>query len=118
MKNKGIFISFEGPEASGKSSQILLLKKFLRKKKYPFIVTREPGGTKFSENLRKIILNNKSNLDNIEEILLLMASRSHHINNIIKPNLNNGKIVITDRFADSTFVYQGYVNNFGIKKAM
>ncbi len=118
MKNKGIFISFEGPEASGKSSQILLLKKFLTKKKYPFIVTREPGGTKFSENLRKIILNNKSNLDNIEEILLLMASRSHHINNIIKPNLKNGKIVITDRFADSTFVYQGYVNNFGIKKAM
>ena len=112
--NKGLFISFEGPEASGKSSQIILLKKYLIKKKKPYIITREPGGTILAEKLRKLILSNKSKINNIEEILLLMASRSNHINNIILPNLLKGKIVITDRYADSTFVYQGYVNKFGI----
>ena len=113
---KGIFISFEGPEASGKSSQIILLKKYFKKNNIPFYVTREPGGTKIAEKLRKIILSNKSNINNIEEILLLMASRSNHINNVIIPNLNKGKIVISDRYADSTFVYQGFVNKFGIQK--
>ena len=112
--NKGLFISFEGPEASGKSSQILLLKKYLQIKKIPFVISREPGGTKLAEKLRYLILNNKSKINNIEEILLLMAARSNHINNVIIPNLKKGKIVITDRYADSTFVYQGYVNNFGI----
>ncbi len=114
--NKGIFVSFEGPEASGKSSQILLLKKYLDKKNIPNIVSREPGGTKFSEKLRKLILSSKSKIGNIEEILLLMASRSDHINKIIIPNLMKKKIVILDRYADSTFVYQGYVNGFGIGK--
>ena len=64
---KGLFISFEGPEASWKSSQILLLKKYFQKNKIPFIITREPGGTLFSEKLRNIILNNKSNISNFEE---------------------------------------------------
>ena len=113
---KGIFITFEGPEASGKSSQILLLKKYFSINKIPFIITREPGGTKLSEKLRKLILSNISNISNIEEILLLMAARSNHIQNVIIPNLNKGKIVISDRFADSTFVYQGFVNGFGISR--
>lgn len=116
-KKKGLFITFEGPEASGKSSQILLLQKYLKKNKIPFIATREPGGTKLAESLRNLILKIKSNININEEILMLMAARSHHINNVIKPALNQGKLVISDRFADSTFVYQGYVNNFGIKKA-
>ncbi len=115
--NRGLFISFEGPEASGKSSQITLLAKYLKKNKIPYVVTREPGGTIIAEKLRKIILSNKSNINNIEEILLLMAGRSNHINNIILPNLKKGKIVISDRYADSTFVYQGFVNKFGIIKA-
>ena len=115
-KKKGLFISFEGPEASGKSSQILLLKNFFKKKKIPYVITREPGGTKFSEKLRKLILSNKNNISNLEEILLLMASRSNHINNVIIPNLKKGKLVISDRYADSTFVYQGFVNNYGISK--
>ena len=117
MKNKkGLFITFEGPEASGKSSQILLLKKYFKKYKIPFVITREPGGTKVAEKLRNLILSNKSKINNLEEILLLMASRSNHINNVILPNINKGKIVISDRYADSTFVYQGYVNNYGISK--
>ena len=116
-KKKGLFISFEGPEASGKSSQILLLEKYLTKNKIPFITTREPGGTKLAESLRNLILEIKSDINIEEEILMLMAARSHHINNVIKPALNNGSLVISDRFADSTFVYQGYVNNFGIQQA-
>ena len=115
--NKGLFITFEGPEASGKSSQILLLSKYLKKNKIPFIVSREPGGTDFAEKLRKLILDNKSTINNLEELLLLMAARSNHINEVIIPNLKKGKIVISDRYADSSFVYQGYVNKFGIKKA-
>ena len=115
-KNKPLFVSFEGPEASGKSSQIILLKNFLIKNKIPYIVTREPGGTIISEKLRNIILQKKNNITNLEEILLLMAARLNHINQIIKPNLKKGKLVISDRFADSTFVYQGFVNGFGIKK--
>ena len=116
-KKKGLFISFEGPEASGKSSQILLLEKYLTKNKIPFITTREPGGTKLAEFLRNLILEIKFDINIEEEILMLMAARSHHINNVIKPALKNGSLVISDRFADSTFVYQGYVNNFGIQKA-
>ena len=115
--NKGLFISFEGPEASGKSSQILLLSKYLKKNNIPFILSREPGGTDFAEKLRKLILDNKSRINNLEELLLLMAARSNHINEVIIPNLKKGKIVISDRYADSSFVYQGYVNKFGIKKA-
>ena len=115
--NKGLFISFEGPEASGKSSQILLLAKYLKKNRIPYKITREPGGTILAEKLRKLILSNKSNINNIEEILLLMAGRLNHINNIIIPNMKKGKIVISDRFADSTFVYQGFVNKFGINNA-
>jgi len=116
-KQKGFFLTFEGPEASGKSSQILLLEKYLKKNKISFIRTREPGGTNLAETLRKLILKKKSDINIDEEILMIMAARSHHINNIIKPALNNGNLVISDRFADSTFVYQGYVNNFGVQKA-
>ena len=116
-KRKGLFLTFEGPEASGKSSQILLLKKYLKKNNISFITTREPGGTKIAESLRKLILKVKSDINIEEEILMLMAARSHHINNVILPALENGKVVISDRFADSTFVYQGYVNKFGIQNA-
>ena len=118
MSKKGIFISFEGPEASGKSSQLIKLKKFFNKKKIAYTITREPGGTIVSEKLRKIILSNKYNISNREELLLLMSSRLNHINNIIKPALNKGKLIISDRFCDSTFVYQCYVNGFSIKNGM
>ena len=113
---KNLFISFEGPEASGKSSQIKLLSSFFKKNKIPHLITREPGGTTVGEKLRKIILDKKETITPTEEILLLMSSRLNHINNIIKPALNDGKIVISDRFADSTFVYQGFVNKYGLNK--
>jgi len=113
--NKGLFLTFEGPEASGKSSQISLLKSYFKKNKTSFVATREPGGTIIAEKLRKIILHKKNNISDLEEILMLMAARLNHINLVIKPALKNGKIVICDRFVDSTFVYQGYVNGFGIR---
>ena len=111
-----IFISFEGGEGVGKTTQAKFLSKSLTNINEENIITREPGGTELAEKLRKLILNNKTNINNLEEILLLMAARSNHINNVILPNLNKGKIVISDRFADSTFVYQGFVNKFGIPK--
>ena len=110
-----LLISFEVPEASGKSSQINLLKKYFIKKNIPYLITREPGGTKIAEKLRNIILNKRYNISFLQEILLLMASRSHHLDKKILPALKKGKVVISDRFADSTFVYQGFVNGFGIK---
>ena len=118
IKKKGIFISFEGPEAVGKSTQLISLRKFLKRNKIPFIFTREPGGTLISEKLRKIILNKKYAITATEEILLLMSGRLNHINNIIKPSLAKGKMVISDRFADSTFIYQGHVNEFGLNKTI
>ncbi len=118
LNNQGLFISFEGPEASGKSTQINLLQKFFKNNNIPFLKTREPGGTPLAEKLRKIILDKKKPISTTEEILLLMSSRLNHINRVIKPALKDGKIVITDRFADSTFVYQGFVNNYGLKKTM
>ena len=118
MKNKNkLFISFEGPECSGKSSQIKLLSSYFYQKKISHIITREPGGTRISEKLRKIILSKNENISLDEELLLLMTARINHINKVIKPALDKGKMVISDRFADSTFVYQGYVNEFGIQKA-
>jgi len=117
-KKKGLFLTFEGPEASGKSSQILLLEKYLKQNHISFITTREPGGTKLAESLRELILKVKSDIKIEEEILMLMAARSHHINNVILPALEKKVLVISDRFADSTFVYQGYVNKFGVQKAI
>jgi dTMP kinase len=113
---KNLFISFEGPEASGKSSQIKLLSSFFKKNKVPHLITREPGGTIIGEKLRKIILDKNEPITPTEEILLLMSARLNHINNIIKPALKEGKIVVSDRFADSTFVYQGFVNKYGLTK--
>ena len=114
MNNKGIFITFEGPEASGKSSQLKALNKFFIKQKISYIITREPGGTLISEKLRNIILNKKYKISHIEELLLLMAARLNHINTVIKPALKKNKIVISDRFCDSSFVYQCYLNKLGL----
>ena len=117
-KKKGLFLSFEGPEASGKSTQLKLLQKFFKRNNIQYVVTREPGGTIVAEKLRKIILDKKQLISSKEEVLLLMSSRLNHINKVIRPSLNEGKIVISDRYADSTFVYQGFVNNFGMKKTI
>jgi len=106
---KGKFITFEGSECCGKSTQSGLLYKYLKNKGYDVIYLREPGGTPVSEKIRKILLDprNKS-LTPMAELLLYMASRAQTVKEVIVPALGRGQVVICDRFLDSTIVYQGY----------
>ncbi|WP_443644645.1 dTMP kinase [Candidatus Levibacter sp. Uisw_134_01] len=105
---KGLFISFEGGEGVGKSTQIELLKTSLTKKKINVLSTREPGGTKEGELIRKFLVSGEINSwDTYSESLLFNALRREHINKIINPSLFKGDIVLCDRFIDSTIVYQG-----------
>jgi len=105
---KGLFISFEGGEGVGKSTQIELLKTSLTKKNINVVSTREPGGTKEGELIRKFLVSGEINSwDSYSESLLFNALRREHINKIINPSLFKGDIVLCDRFIDSTIVYQG-----------
>lgn len=103
-----MFISFEGVDGSGKTTQIALLKRYLEEKAIPNLITREPGGTNLAEQIREILLYTKDEINPISELMLFAAARSQHISTIIKPAINENKIVITDRFYDSTTAYQGY----------
>ncbi|MCL2389525.1 MAG: dTMP kinase [Elusimicrobia bacterium] len=105
---KNIFITIEGGEGSGKTTQSALLKEYLQGKGFDVLLTREPGGTAVAEALRKLLLNPNSNLSPITELLLYEAARAQHIEEIIKPALAQGKVVLCDRFTDATFAYQGY----------
>ena len=113
---KGIFITFEGGEGVGKSTQVKLFTEYLVKKKIPFIFTREPGGIIQCEEIRNILLHSNCNLSIEAEALLFSASRAEHINKVILPALSEGKIVICDRFFDSSFAYQGYARGLGFDK--
>ena len=105
---KGIFISFEGIDGCGKTTQINLLAKHFAKQKKSFIKTEEPGGTEGANEIRKILLRENNFQWSVEsEALLFMAARNDHIEKIIKPAIEDNKIVICDRFMDSTIVYQG-----------
>ncbi|ERI95536.1 dTMP kinase [Clostridiales bacterium oral taxon 876 str. F0540] len=112
--NKGLLITFEGPDGSGKSTQIELLKDYLEKKGFEIIFTREPGGTKISEKIRNIVLDNENKeMSSMCEALLYAASRAQLVSEVIKPALNEGKVVICDRFVESSIVYQGIGRNLG-----
>ncbi len=102
------FITFEGIDGSGKSTQLELLVKKLKKMKKKVIVLREPGGNDVSENIRNILLNKENNITPEAEMMLFLAARSQMTNEIIKPAIENGTFVICDRYADSTLAYQGY----------
>lgn len=106
MTKKTKFITFEGIDGSGKSTFIPLIKEELEKMGEEVVLTREPGGTPLGERLREVILND--DMDVMTEALLAFASRNEHINKVIRPALEAGKFVISDRFTDSTFAYQGY----------
>jgi len=112
---KGIFITFEGSEGCGKSTQSRFLYEYLKKKGYDVIYLREPGGTKRGEEIRKILLDPKNNISPLCETLLYMAARAEVVKEVIKPALAQGKIVICDRFLDSTLAYQGYGLGVDIK---
>ena len=108
MKNKGYFISFEGIDGSGKSTQIQKLAGFLKSVGFEVIVTREPGGSVGGEEIRKLLLQGEVDRWSPEaEILLFTAARRDHLEKTILPAIDDGKIVICDRFTDSTRMYQG-----------
>lgn len=109
MADRGLFFTFEGTDGAGKTTQIQRLSADLSKANYDVCLTREPGGTPISEQIRDMLLNpDNSEMVDTTELLLYAASRAQHVSEVIKPALEAGKIVISSRFADATVVYQGY----------
>lgn len=113
---RGYFIVLEGVEGSGKSSETELLARQLRSKGHDVVVTREPGGTRIGEQIRNITHDPANvDLDPMTEAYLMAASRAQHVREIIAPALEDGKIIISDRFVDSSIAYQGYGRDLGAK---
>lgn len=113
---RGFFISFEGIEGTGKSTQARLLSEYLAKKGLKTVLTEEPGGTPISLQIRKVLLLTKhKEMDYLTELLLYNAARIQHIKEKIIPAIDCGRIVITDRFSDSTVAYQGYGRGISLK---
>jgi dTMP kinase len=104
----GLFITFEGGEGSGKTTQIRLLKEAMEQMGKEVLLTREPGGSEGAEKIRPLLVSGNANWDALSEVLLFSAARRDHLVNKIWPALKEGKIVLCDRFADSTLAYQGY----------
>jgi dTMP kinase len=115
MQQKALFISFEGCEGSGKSTQSHALFNWLISQNLKTILTREPGGTESAEAIRNILLNKHIKLNSVSQLLLHMTARNEHIHDIIKPKLEENYIVICDRYIDSTRVYQGYGSGIPLK---
>lgn len=112
----GKFITFEGGDGSGKSTQVKRFAEYLRSKGHDVVVTREPGGTPEAENIRPLLANvDGGNWSPQSEAFLLFAARQNHVENLIKPALVAGKIVISDRFADSSRAYQGFAGGLGLE---
>ena len=102
-----MFITFEGIEGSGKSTQIQMLKEFFEKKSLKAFFTKEPGSSEIGKEIRSILLNKENKIYPQTEIFLIFADRVQHVQEIVKPNLNEGKIVVSDRYYDSSVAYQG-----------
>jgi thymidylate kinase len=127
---RGLFITIEGTDGSGKTTQIGLIKEYMQNTGYEVLITREPGGTRISERVREIILDPElKEMDAYAEMLLYAAARAQLVAEVVRPALEMGKIVICDRFVDSTYAYQGYgrgldldmlvnVNNIAINGVM
>lgn len=105
---KGLFITLEGADGCGKTTQLNLLKEYLTSRGYEIVVTREPGGKGLGEKLREILLNYDGEVSDRCEAFLYLADRAQNIDTIIKPAINSGKIVLCDRHTDSSVAYQGY----------
>ena len=114
-EKRGYFITFEGADGCGKTTQTELIKKYLDNKNIENILTREPGGSELGVHLRKILLHYEKPVSNIAETFLYLADRAQHIEYKIKPALEEGKIVLCDRHTDSTLAYQGYGRNQDIE---
>jgi len=112
---KGFFITFEGCEGSGKSTHARLLCELLKQKGHEVLHTREPGGTKISEAVRRILLDPQNDITPLAELFLYETARTQHMTEVIKPALDVGKIVVCDRFTDATIAYQGYGRGLDIE---
>ena len=113
---RGLFITLEGPDGAGKSTQAKLLAAWLRKQGRRVLAAREPGGTAIGIKLRRILLDSRpGSLDPVAELLLYEASRAILVRDVIRPALKAGKIVLLDRFQDSTWVYQGWAGGVNLK---
>jgi dTMP kinase len=111
-----LFITFEGPEGSGKTTQIELLSAYLEEKGYSVLATREPGGTSIGDQIRAILLDpHNTEMLPASEALLFSAARAQIVNQVIRPHLAQGDIVLCDRYADSTLAYQGYGHGLGLE---
>jgi dTMP kinase len=109
---RGKFITFEGIDGSGKSTQLGMLAGSLRLQGFDVLTTREPGGTSLGHRLREVFLETEETVAPLAELLLFAADRAQHVNFLVKPALAEGKIVISDRYADATFAYQGAGRGF------
>ncbi|MEJ5257946.1 MAG: dTMP kinase [Fervidobacterium sp.] len=108
-----MFIAFEGIDACGKSTQIQLFAEYIKKRGFKYTTVREPGGTKLGEKIREILIN--EDMNSRSELLLFLASRAQLVEEVIKPALKRGEIVIADRFADSSVAYQGGARGLGVE---
>lgn len=113
---KGLFITFEGADGCGKTTQLNLLKEYLINKNFDVLVTREPGAKGLGEKLRDILLNYDGEVSNRCESFLFLADRAQHIDTIVKPALSKGQIILCDRHTDSTVAYQGYGRGIDIEQ--
>ncbi|MFA6118989.1 MAG: dTMP kinase [Parachlamydiales bacterium] len=116
---KGFFITFEGGEGSGKTTLLENIRKYLESKNRNFIFTREPGGTVLGEEIRELVLRKrKEKIAAKAELCLFLASRAQHIQEIILPSLKEGKIVLSDRYNDSSIAYQGFARGLGMEEVI
>lgn len=119
VMKKGLFITFEGLDGSGKTTQIKLLDSYLKGEGFDVILTREPGGTEIGRKIREILLDKKNqDISHKTETFLFLASRAELTSKVIVPALGEGKIVICDRFFDSTLVYQGIARGLGVEEIL
>ncbi|MBI4208907.1 MAG: dTMP kinase [Deltaproteobacteria bacterium] len=117
MRKKGVLITFEGVEGSGKSTQLPLLSDHLKKLGLEVVVTREPGGTALGKEVRSLLVEKKDwSMEPIAELFLYLSDRAQHIAEILQPALQSGKIILCDRFSDATLAYQGYGRGLPIQE--
>lgn len=114
--NKGFFITLEGPDGCGKTTQSKRLVQYLKSQKRSVVHTREPGGTPFAEALRGLLLDPRHKVSPLAELMLFETIRAHHVEDLLVPSLKKGKVVVCDRFIDSTVAYQGYGRGLDLKE--